>query len=70
MALVLNEAWIAHTKKSGAETFELAAGNKVRIQKWENGVGITDILSEDDGTVPEGKVWSVNVFVDIHETDA
>jgi len=70
MTLTLAEGWPIHAKKAGSDTFGLAAGNKVRIQIWEDGVGITDILSEAAGTVPEGKVWTVNVFADIQETDA
>ena len=70
MTLVLGESWVAHAKKAGSDTFELAAGNKVRVQIWEDGVGITDILSEAAGTVPVDKVWTVSIVMDIQETDA
>jgi len=57
----------AHTQKFGTETFALAAGEKVRIQKWNAIDGIMDVLAEV--TVPAGKAWSVSIVVDIQETD-
>lgn len=70
MTLELTEIWPIHAKKAGTDSFQLTAGNKVRVQIWESGVGISDILSEDAGTVPAGKVWTVSVVVDIEESDA
>jgi len=50
------------------ETFDLAAGQKFRVQKWNAVDGIVDVLAEQ--TVPAGKAWSVSIIVDITETDA
>ena len=57
----------AHVQLFGTDTVVLAAGEKVRIQKWDAVNGITDILAEQ--TVPEGKAWSADFVVDITQTD-
>ena len=62
------EAYPARTLKYGGEKFELAVGEKVRIQKWIDGGGIVDVLAEV--TVPAGKAWTASTTINIVETDA
>jgi len=57
----------AHIQLAGTDTVVLAAGEKIRIQKWDAVNGITDILAEQ--TVPAGKAWSAGLVVDITQTD-
>jgi hypothetical protein len=59
---------LPHTQKSATDTVTLAAGEKLRIQKWTVADGIVDILAEE--TVPAGKQWSASIVLDIQETDA
>ena len=51
-------------KLTGADTFTVAAGKKLSIETSPRG---EEMLSE---TVPQGKVWEVQIVVDIIETDA
>jgi len=64
----LTDKQVAHTQKAGTEAVELAAGERLRIQSWNEADGAVDILAEV--TVPEGKAWVASLVVDIHETDA
>jgi len=68
MAIELVDADVqAATVKTGTDTFTLAAGEKVRVQKYVGGETV-DVMANQ--TVPPGKVWSVCVNVGITETDA
>lgn len=65
MVIELEERDIAPaTIKYGSDTFQMGAGKRLTIETSPQGV---DILRED---VPEGKAWTVNVRVEIIETDA
>lgn len=64
MAIVLSNGWTKHTKKSGADTFKVAAGNFLKIETSPEGV--EHLCAQ----VPEGKSWAVSIYVDIRETDA
>ena len=49
---------------TGDDTFTLAAGKSLKVESSPNGE------EHYDDTVPEGKSWSVTVFLRIEETDA
>ena len=67
MAISLETGWVKHTKKAGSDTFELAAGDKLRVQTWDPINEIADILPET--TVPAGTRWVVTVVIDLLEID-
>ena len=64
MAISLSEQWAQHTKKSGADTFVATAGQHLKVETTPQGVEILDAV------VPEGKKWTVSVYVDLREEDA
>ena len=64
MALVLSEIWPVHTKRAGSETFDVTAGQTLKVETSPSGEEVLE------ATCPEGKAWSVTVVVDITEIDA
>ena len=51
-------------KLTGAGTIELASGQTLKVETSPNG---EDVVKE---TVPDGKLWTVQLVIDIVETDA
>ncbi len=65
MAIELNEEPVsARTLKRGDGSFTMAAGKTLKIETSPAGEELLEV------EVPEGKQWSVSIFVSVVETDA
>ena len=54
----------AKALKKGDDVFQLSAGKSLKIESSPDGE------EHFDDVVPEGKVWNVDIFLKIEETDA
>ena len=63
MAITLEDGWLKHVKKAGSDSFELVAGQTLKIETSPDGEEILVAV------VPAGTRWIVSVIVDIQEIE-